>query len=177
MINTTETLNIITKCALLKSLSEAMCHDVVENGRFTEVQKGEFFFHQGEDAINLYIILEGRVKLSQVTSSGDQIIVNYFGPGDELGIIVALSGMDYPLSAEAVTNCKAVYWHRDLMRNLSLKYPQIALNGMEMIAARFVNMQTKFVDISTRRVELRVARALMRLVRQFGKKDRRRRFD
>ena len=170
MKTTTETLNIISKCALLKSLSDEMCLDVSENGRFTAIKKGEFFFHQGEDATNLYIILEGRVKLSQVTPSGDQIIVNYFGPGDELGIIVALSNMDYPLSAEAVTNCTAVSWHRDIMRQLSLKYPQIALNGMEMIAERFLQMQTKFVDLSTKRVEQRVARALLRLVRQFGKK-------
>lgn len=160
----------IAQCQLLINLNDHEYDDVLANGRFAEISKGEFFFHQGEEAANLYIITEGRVKLSQVTPSGDQIIVNYFGPGEGLGIIVALCKMEYPLSAEAVTNCTAVSWRREAMRQLSRQHPQIAINGMEMIANRFVQLQTQFVDLSTQRVEQRVARALMRLVRQFGKR-------
>jgi len=165
-----ETQTLIAQCQLLLNLDEREYDDVIANGRFSDIPKGEHFFHQGDDATKMYIILDGRVKLSQVTPAGDQIIVNYFGPGEGLGIIVALSQMNYPLSAEAVTDCTAVSWHRDTMRNLSIQYPQIAQNGMEMIGKRFVNMQTKFIDLSTQRVEQRVARALMRLVRQFGKR-------
>ena len=170
MMISAETQTIIAQCQLLLNLDERERGDVIENGRFCEIPKGECFFHQGEDAVTMYIIIDGRVKLSQVTPAGDQIIVNYFGPGEGLGIIVALSGMEYPLSAEAVTDCTAVSWHRDTMYALSQQFPQLALNGMEMIGKRFVHMQTKFRDLSTQRVEQRVARALLRLVRQFGKR-------
>ena len=110
------------------------------------------------------------MKLTQVTQAGEQVIVGYFGAGDGLGIIVALSHTEYPLSAEAVTDCEAVAWQREEMKQLMLTYPQLAMNGMGMIAQRFVKLQDRYRDIATRRVEQRVARALLRLVRQFGKK-------
>jgi len=165
-----ETKPIIIKCELLHDLPENACDDVIANGRFREVAKGETFFQQGEDALALYIILEGQVKLTQLTQSGDQVIVSYLGSGDGVGIIVSLSHMAYPLTAEAVTHCTAVSWHRDTMLQLAQTYPQIALNGMTLIARRFVKLQQSFQELSTLRVEQRVARALTRLVRQFGKR-------
>jgi len=160
----------IARCALLEGLSEQECHEIIQHSKRYHIEQGCYFFHQGEDATTMYIILSGRVKLTQVTQSGDQVIVGYFGAGDGLGIIVALSNTDYPLSAEAVTDCEAICWQREEMNQLMLTYPRLALNGMGMIAQRFVRLQDRYRDIATQRVEQRVARALLRLVRQFGKK-------
>ncbi|MBK8899615.1 MAG: Crp/Fnr family transcriptional regulator [Anaerolineaceae bacterium] len=161
---------IITRCALMEGLTEEECSAIVQHSRHYEVEQDRFFFQQGEEATTMYIILSGRVKLSQVTQAGEQVIVGYCGAGDGLGIIVALSEIDYPLSAEAVTNCQVVAWQRDQMKALMLTYPRLAINGMGMIAQRFVKLQEQYRDISTRRVEQRIARTLLRLVRQFGKK-------
>lgn len=160
----------ISRCALLDGLNEEECQSIIRQSKHYRIEQGRYFFHQGEDATTMYIILSGRVKLTQVTQAGEQVIVAYFGAGDGLGIIVALSHTDYPLSAEAVTDCEAIAWQREEMKQLMLTYPQLAMNGMGMIAQRFVKLQDRYRDISTRRVEQRVARALLRLVRQFGKK-------
>jgi CRP-like cAMP-binding protein len=161
---------IITRCALLDGLTEEECRAIVQHSKHYEIEQARFFFHQGEDATMMYIVLSGRVKLSQVTEAGEQVIVGYCGAGDGLGIIVALSETDYPLSAEAVTDCQTICWQREQMKELMLTYPRLAINGMGMIAQRFVKLQERYQDIATRRVEQRVARALLRLVRQFGKK-------
>lgn len=161
---------IISRCALLHNLNEVECQAIIEQSQQCHIEKGHFFFHQGENATTMYIILSGQVKLSQVTQAGDQVIVGFCSPGDGLGIIVALSKLEYPLSAEAVTDCTAVAWQREKMEQLMLTYPRLALNGTAMIAQRFVKLQDQYRDIATRRVEQRVARALLRLVRQFGKK-------
>ncbi|MCA9942935.1 MAG: Crp/Fnr family transcriptional regulator [Ardenticatenaceae bacterium] len=161
---------IITRCALLDGLTEEECSAIIQRSKHYDIAQDRFFFQQGEDATMMYIIMSGRVKLTQVTQTGDQVIVGYQGAGDGLGIIVALSEMEYPLSAEAVTDCQAVCWPREHMKELMLAYPRLAINGMGMIAQRFVKLQDQYRDIATRRVEQRVARALLRLVRQFGKK-------
>jgi CRP-like cAMP-binding protein len=169
-METAEIQEIITRCALMEGLTEEECWAIVQHSKHYEIEQDRFFFHQGEDATTMYIILSGRVKLSQVTQAGEQVIVGYCGAGDGLGIIVALSEVDYPLSAEAVTHCQAICWQREQMKELMLTYPRLAINGMGMIAQRFVKLQDRYRDIATRRVEQRVARALLRLVRQFGKK-------
>lgn len=160
----------ISRCALMNGLTEEECQAIIQHSKYYHIEQGRFFFHQGEDAMTMYIILSGRVKLTQVTQAGEQVIVGYFGAGDGLGIIVALSHTDYPLSAEAVTDCEAISWQREQMEQLMFAYPRLAMNGLDMIARRFVKLQDRYQDIATRRVEQRVARALLRLVRQFGKK-------
>ena len=140
------------------------------NGRFHEVKQGARFFHQGEPADAFYIIISGETKLIQVTPDGGQVILHYFGPGDALGIIVVLGNMDYPATAEAVEDCQMLAWDWETSRQLMLKYPQLALNGMDLVARRFADLQRQFQEISTQRVEQRVALTVLRLVRQFGKK-------
>lgn len=161
---------VVARCALFRELPDSECRAIIDQGRVYEVPKGGYFFHQGEDSIMLYVIASGQVKLSQVTAEGQQVIVNYFGPGEGLGIIVALNETPYPVSAEAVEDSTAAGWSRDTMLDLMRRYPQLAFNGMQMVGRRFTQMQTRFRELATQRVEQRVARTLLRLVRQFGRR-------
>jgi len=162
--------NVIGQCALFRDLSPEECSQIVAAGRVYEVPPGGFFFHQAEDSTMLYVLGTGRVKLSQVTADGQQVIVNYFGPGEGLGIVMALNGQPYPLSAEAIEPCVAVGWSRETMLRLMRENARLALNGMAMVGQRFTQMQNRFQELATERVEQRVARALLRLVRQFGRR-------
>ena len=79
--------------------------------------------------------------------------------------------MDYPIAAEAAEDSLAYTWDRETTRRLMLEIPQLAINGMELLAGRFANLQLQFQEVATRRVEQRLALALLRLVRQFGKRE------
>jgi len=167
---TTDVHDIVARCFLFRDLTLDEQTTIITNGQLTRVRADEYFFHQGEEALNLHILVEGRAKLTKVTADGDQILVDYFGPGDGLGIFVALSDMSYPLSAQAIEECLSVAWHRETMRQLMRRYPTLALNGVEMIGRRFAALQDRYLELSTERVEQRVARALLRLVRQYGRR-------
>ncbi len=162
--------SLTTRCFLFNGLTASERQIVVENGRIIHVPSDSFFFLQGEEAFNLYLLASGRIKLTQITAEGEQILVNYFGAGDGFGMIVALNNMTYPLSVQAVTDCTAVAWPRNIMRDLMLQHPKIALNALDMLGNRFMRLQERFQDLSTQRVEQRIARTLIRLVRQFGKR-------
>jgi len=169
-MGTADLYDVINQCALFHDLPPEECRQIVDAGRIYEMPPGSFFFHQAEDSTMLYVIGVGRVKLSQVTADGQQVIVNYFGPGEGLGIIMALNGQPYPLSAEAIEPCVAVGWSRETMLRLMRGNSRLALNGMAMVGQRFTQMQNRFQELATQRVEQRVARALLRLVRQFGRR-------
>ena len=161
---------LLSKAALFRGLSrpamEALCAAAV----LKQVARDGYFLHQGEPATIFYILLQGRVRLTQVTPEGHQVIVSVLGPGDGLGIIVALSNMAYPVSAEAIEDCLALAWTAEAIRQQMLQTPQLALNGMTMLAHHFVEAQDRYRELATERVERRVARAVLRLVRQAGKR-------
>ena len=68
-------------------------------------------------------------------------------------------------------DCLAYSWDRETTRQLMLKMPQLALNGLELVSKRFANLQSRYQELATQRVEQRVALTILRLARQFGKRE------
>ena len=101
---------------------------------------------------------------------GHQVIVTHLGPGDGLGIIVALGNMKYPVAAETVEDCLTLAWTATDIQREMRHIPQLAINGMRLIAHHFVELQDRYRELATERVERRIARAVLRLVRQAGRR-------
>jgi CRP-like cAMP-binding protein len=95
-----------------------------------------------------------------------QVIMHYFSSGDVMAVIVALANADYPGTAEATTDCVFLSWDRGEAIRLMERYPRLAVNGMEMVAGRFWELQNRYRELATQRVERRVAHAILRLDRQ-----------
>ena len=162
--------DILTQSPLFKDASPVELEAALEVARPRHVKRGEFFFHEGEPAEAFYVIVKGRVRLSQLTPEGHQVIIHFMGPGDGMGIIVALSNTIYPLSAEVVADCEALRWDYDSTIRLMERHPRLGLNGLRLVAGRFHELQKRYRELATERVERRIARALLRLARQTGRR-------
>jgi CRP-like cAMP-binding protein len=162
--------DLLGRSPLFKGASVNELEAALSVARQCQVERGGFFFHQGDPADYFFVITEGQVRLSQLTAEGHQVIIHFMGPGDGMGIIVALSETPYPLSAEAVTDCAALKWDFDSTIELMGQSPRLALNGLRLVGRRFQELQERYLEVSTERVERRVARAVVRLVRQRGKR-------
>lgn len=162
--------DILQRAALFQNIDSALLQAIYEAAYRKRVRAHEYFFHQQEEATTFYFLLEGRARLVQLTPEGHQVTIRYVGPGDGIGIIVALSEIPYPLSAEAVTDCLALAWDRDTTLRFMEKSPKLSLNGLAMVAQRFGDLQKRYQELATERVERRVARTLLRLTRQAGRR-------
>jgi CRP-like cAMP-binding protein len=167
---TQEYLGLLAQSPLFRGAGPAELQAALKVALRCKVTRGEFFFHQGEPAEAFYVIIEGRVRLSQLNPAGHQVIIHFMGPGDGMGIIVALSNTIYPLSAEAVYDCVALKWSYDSTIRLMEQHPRLGLNGLRLVSGRFQELQNRYRELATERVERRVARAVLRLVRQAGKR-------
>ncbi|HSM55124.1 MAG TPA: Crp/Fnr family transcriptional regulator [Candidatus Sulfomarinibacteraceae bacterium] len=161
---------ILAKAPLFGGLDESIYEAALEAAYRRRVRRQEFFFYQDEPAKAFYILLEGRARLVQLTPEGHQVVIRYVGPGDAVGIIVALSNVPYPLSTEAVTDCVTLVWTAESVKRLMERYPPLAMNGLRMVAGRFQDLQMRYRELATERVERRIARAVLRLARQTGKR-------
>jgi CRP/FNR family transcriptional regulator, nitrogen oxide reductase regulator len=159
-------LHLLRNTTLFQGLLEAEIQIALQAGRLYRVARRGFFFHQGEQATTFYVILQGNVRLAQITPEGRQVIMHYFGPGNEMAVIVVLSQAEYPVSAEAAADATAVGWDHKTALSLMTQFPRLAINGLEMVARRFADLQNRYRELATERVEQRVARAVLRLIHQ-----------
>jgi CRP-like cAMP-binding protein len=135
-----------------------------------EAGAGEFFFNEGDQAEEFLVLTTGRVKLTQLTPDGQQVVLRMVGPGDAFGGVGAFGGPSYPISAEAVDMASALAWNSSTMRHLLETQNQIALNALRFVAKRLHDLQQLYRQAMTERVERRVARALLRLVHEAGRR-------
>lgn len=163
-------LTTLTKCQLFQNLDSATLADGMQTATRRQYTSGSFIFYQEDPANSFYVLLQGSVRMSQITPEGHQVIVHFFGPGQGVGIIAALGQFAYPLTAEAVEDCLMLVWSSELMNQLMEKYPRMAINAAQMLAIRFHELQDRYRELATERVERRIARTLLRLTKQLGKK-------
>jgi CRP-like cAMP-binding protein len=165
-----EEIQFLESVPLFTELSKAQLEQVLAAGHRRNFSAQAFVYLQGDPAEGFYLLLEGRIKLSQVTPEGQQVILRYAAPAEAFGVIAVLSRARYPVSAETVEDSQLLVWDQQSMRLLMERLPQVGLNALAILAARVREFQDRVRELSTERVERRIARALIRLARQTGRK-------
>jgi CRP-like cAMP-binding protein len=158
------------RVALFRGLDAGVLARVAREGRETAVGTGESFFREGEKAEAFFVLIRGRVKLTQLTPEGHQVTLRILGAGDAFGGAGAFGSQTYPIGAEAVEPAAALRWSSAAMRRLMETEARIAVNALEFVAARLHELQQRHRQLMTERVERRVARALLRLADQAGRR-------
>lgn len=162
-------LSALKKSILFQGMDDASLLEVVRAGRLRRVKNEAYFFHQNDPATTLYVLVEGRVKFTQVTAEGHQVIVRVSGPGEVFGAVAALGDAVHPASAETTTDCAALGWRSEVISGLLERFPQLALNVVRFLAGRVKEFQDRYRELATERVERRVAHGILRLAAQIGK--------
>lgn len=155
---------------LTSGLTPAECTRVRGAGRLQRLASGRYFFRQGDLAEAVYQIETGRVRLSQVTAEGQQILLRVISAPTVFGAIALTTADTYPVTAEADEDCSAWVWPRTALMPLVEQIPRLALNAMQLMAGHVQEFQDRFREIATQRVERRLARCLLRLASQTGRK-------
>jgi len=160
----------LRKSRIFQGLPPGDLCSICELAGHRRIGPGEFFFHQDDPATTLYLLGCGQVKMTQIGPEGHQVLVRFVNPGEGFGAIAAMSGMAYPLSAQAVEECVAAVWDEITIKRILSTYPIITLNVLHLVASYFKQLQERYRELATERVERRVARALLRLVQQAGRR-------
>ncbi len=154
---------------LFQGLEQDAIQAAADSARIRRVKSGAFFFHQGDPARVLYVLIEGHVKFTQITPEGQQVLLRVIEAGETFGAVAALGDAFHPASARAIGNCVALGWESEVISGLMEQFPRLALNAVRFLAGRVEEFQDRYRELSTERVERRLAHALLRLARQLGK--------
>lgn len=162
---------LVLALPLFARMTDVALDKLLSYASLRRITQSDTVFEQGDDAQSFYLLLHGRLKVTQVTSDGQQIIVRMVHPGDLFGFAKALQRPDYPGTALAVTDSIIVCWPTDTWDYFVEQNPGLAMSAIQTIGKRLEEAHTRIREMSTEEVERRVAHAVTRLARNAGRKE------
>ena len=106
--------SLLLAIPLFVRMNAAQFDSVLAEASVRRYPLGQPVFEQGAPATAFYVLLSGRLKVTQVTTDGQQVIVRMVNPGDLFGIARALSRPDYPGTASAAEDSIALSWPMEI---------------------------------------------------------------
>ena len=97
----------------------------------TEVRcfRGNRIFSEGESAQQVFILHDGRMKISVTSREGKTIILRIAEGGQLLGLSATLLGREYEATAEALEPCHVISIPARDFKHFLMKYPEAAMEA------------------------------------------------
>lgn len=136
--------------------------------------KHKTIVEEGAPGDYMYIIVEGRVKVTKLSGDGREKILELLDVGDFFGEMSLLD--EYPRSAsvKALSDVRIMALARNDFLGLLSRSPDLALSVIQELTRRIRQVDEQASSLSFQRVKERTQGLLVRLAREEGGEGRRR---
>ena len=141
---------------------------LVGKGQLRSFAKGDVVYRRGDPGDSLMVVIKGRIKLTNTTINGKEIVLYYVGPGDIFGDIAALDGKERAVDTVALEDSEVfVVYTRDLLPTLA-NHPSAMFEVVRALCEK-IRIGAAIVEDNTLEMRGRTARGLLRLARRHGR--------
>jgi len=96
--------------------------------------RGSELFREGQSARGVYLLREGRVRLTVCSESGRRMTLRTVGPGEILGLSAALAGGFHEITAEAVDEVEVAEIRRKDLLHFLHEHCDICLQVVNLLS-------------------------------------------
>jgi CRP/FNR family transcriptional regulator len=123
---------------------------------------GALLFLEKQDPRGVFVLCAGQMKLSISSSAGKILILRIAKPGEILGLMAAMSGSPYEVTAETIHPCQVAYVRRDDFLRFVAKHPEVYQGVVKQLTSLYDGAceQLRTVGLSASAHE-RLARLLL----------------
>jgi CRP/FNR family cyclic AMP-dependent transcriptional regulator len=133
-----------------------------------KLERGERLFAEGDDGDRLYVVLEGKLKLTKAAPDGRENLLSVIGPGEMFGELSLFDPRPRTSSASAVTEARLAALAHDKLLVWLADRPEVALHMLRALAQRLRRANDVMADLVFTDVPGRVAKQLLDLAARFG---------
>jgi CRP/FNR family transcriptional regulator, cyclic AMP receptor protein len=160
--------DVLGRSPLFESLDEEDTRALRSRVTNVQISKGERLFSEGDAGDKLYVVLDGKVKLSRAESAGRENLLSVHGPGEMFGELSMFDPAPRITNATAVTDTRlAALDHAEFMHWLTGR-PAVSIHMLQVLAQRLRRINDSSEDLVFSDVPARVAKALLDLAARFG---------
>jgi CRP/FNR family transcriptional regulator, cyclic AMP receptor protein len=96
--------------------------------------RNTILFAEGRPVRGIYLLCDGRAKLSICSDSGKRLTLRIAGPGEVLGIGAALSNTPYEITAELLDPSQVVFIRRKELTKFLREHPEVCMQVVRMLS-------------------------------------------
>jgi CRP/FNR family transcriptional regulator, cyclic AMP receptor protein len=160
--------DVLRRSPLFSALDEEASNSLLKSMVEISLGRGEALFHEGDPGDQLYVVIEGKIKLSRSSGDGRENLTGVLGPGEMFGELSLFDPGPRTSTATALTTTRLLaLGHTELQPWLSTR-PEVARSLLRAMARRLRRTNETLADLVFSDVPGRVAKALLDLSTRFG---------
>jgi CRP-like cAMP-binding protein len=127
---------------------------------------------QTDPSDELFVIVEGRLKVVSAGADGRDTALAIMGPGEVIGEVPLLDGSPRSATVAALEPCELLVIRREPFLKLLESSPRIAIELLRVLAMRLRRLTERSEDIAFLRVGERLAKRIVGLAGEYGEKTK-----
>jgi len=160
--------DVLRRAPLFAALDDEGAAALQAGVTIVEISRAERLFEEGASGNQLYVILDGKIKLTRAAADGRENLLSVLGPGEMFGELSLFDPRPRTASAVAVTDSRLGALAHDDLRSWLTGRPDVALHLLQALAQRLRRANDVMADLVFTDVPGRVAKALLDLAGRFG---------
>lgn len=160
--------DVLRRAPLFRALDDDGAAALQAGVTIVELARAERLFDEGASGNQLYVVLDGKIKLTRAAADGRENLLSVVGPGEMFGELSLFDPRPRTASAIAVTDSRLGALAHDDLRSWLTGRPDVALHLLQALAQRLRRANDVMADLVFTDVPGRVAKALLDLADRFG---------
>ena len=145
---------------LFADLSKEEMARVSAFARCLRKARGEFIYMPGDCADLVYILRQGRVKLSVLSGSGKEVAIDIIRQGEIFGEFALIDESVRSNMTQALDDVSIWVFNKRDFTHLLMTLPTLAISYIRLVGDRRRRMEKKLSDITSKTVSARVCELL-----------------
>ena len=163
---------VLRRAPLFDGLDEESAKALRRQMPDVKLSRGEHLFMEGDAGDRLYVVLEGKMKLTRASADGRESLWSVLGPGEMFGELSLFDPRPRTSTASAVTDVTLAALAHDALRPWLLERPEVSMHMLQALARRLRRANDVTANLVFTDVPGRVAKNLLDLADRFGEQDR-----
>ena len=145
----------------LKGLDTDALERIAQNATWKVYPANAVVFWEGDTESNLYYLQYGTLKVVKASHDGREQVLRLINTGETFNEVGVLAKRTNPATAVALEESGIWLIPRKAIEEAVLAYPQVALQIIENMADKFVDLVSLAADLSLKSVKARFAKLLL----------------
>ena len=127
---------VLRRAPLFDGLDEESARALRRQMSEVKLSRGEHLFLEGQDGDRLYVVLDGKIKLTRAAADGRENLLSVLGPGEMFGELSLFDPRPRTSTASAVTDATVAALAHDALRPWLLERPEVSMHMLRALARR-----------------------------------------